>query len=1505
MDLNTDYRRRMLALNKTNPSLRVAAAPQPVQTPTLKPLTSANLPIPIVRQPAFVQQPTQQQVQTPTQPKGQFTFKQRADKGFDFFDPSGAKTTIEKYTQGTGTNGSALRKQLAAAGDPQSTKIVNAPQTKSTPKKPSFIEFLPQAASQFAQGVGGIFKSIFYDAPKTFVDQLGVAEKGKQTTASGGAGLNSPEAVQNQVDYINSEVGKALTRKEADAMIADLKGKSETAQDVLAKAENEMGIKYDPSAGAFATIDAISLVTGIPGIISAIRTAGKKVTADEVANTFEKQLGKPLSPEQKAVVESEINNPATTAPSAVKNEVLPDDDVRAIVEAGGTPPRPTAPIESALPESDLIAIREAGGTVPQVDAQAVLPKTMSDLSRMAKNSFENAPEGAKPGGIERAWGEIDNATAQPVRVRRTEEGDVVIEDGRHRVEAARKNGVEDFPIQDVSEEYAKKIDDIATAQTGTADNAAPAVKTTSPDLAQADISANADNVTDSAQTAVKQADTPLESNLLPSVTKSTIDAGKKGGEDFVMADAAHPRIKSITTRLNEIDSKLSNVAEGKTTLSRTEIRALKDERDRLIQDAQKPFEGDGITTPKSEMRVEDIAPGVDDPDTKAAIQRIIDELSPAQRAYNSKTKNLSQEKAARINSGNAAYETAGGGEAGVRAKLSKLRGQYSKSKYEPIAVDEKTSNHLLDKVEKSGLRDFEKLNTQNALRKIWGANPEAPTQADINYIRKFFNEEADGLGDEVAEGVSEALKGKDSIQDVVAKIAGLPRALMATGDFSGAFRQAGPLGSRHPKLWGEAIKESTKWTFSNKGFEKAMKEIVDSDNYALISDKLGVDLPGAGALADEGMFAAEYAEKIPGYGRAVKAFDRNYTGVLTKLRYDVANEMIKKAGGADNYVKQMRELYGDKADEAMRAYGEVINTFSGRGGKRGGILDQHMKTLSTTLFAPRLWAANLQRLNPAWYASLYKKNPAAAKLALQSQATFLTMAGSILGLATVAGATVGMDPRSADFGKIKVGNTRYDILGGQQQNAVLLARLITGQKVNSETGEVANTGEDFGSKTRMDLVTDMFENKANPLLGFGIRLMNAHADPNDPNKLVDEYGEEFNIPLELTKLTIPLGVQGAVDTSIDVGDPVKGIAMNVPSFVGAGVQTYGSIPTKDKAVDDSGKVTFKGKVEPDMVTDKDGKAVTDAKGNVVRIKFAKDASETEIKALKDEKLRTTLKDNFVKQQSSEDQALMKLSDDELKSYVKDKTISQAKSDKIASLKAQAEASIGTEDPDVTTDFAKDFYKTWNTKSEKEQKDWLDAEPDGNAQLVARQLNEDRASGLAEFKPSNRLSKLYYEYEKDINSHPEYTDIDRQNKAKAFQVGAAKLAYSTDQQDIYSEGGSDDLELLIDNGEISKEDLDKAIELDNQLYASGLTGSLKFSKKFRSTFGYASPGGGRGSGGGGGSDGSSSIDIASYLPSKTTSSAAKPEFSRSPRKQKIAFKTNTPKKSNSKKISITL
>ncbi|MGV9002401.1 MAG: hypothetical protein ACOH18_05615 [Candidatus Saccharimonadaceae bacterium] len=83
---------------------------------------------------------------------------------------------------------------------------------------------------------------------------------------------------------------------------------------------------------------------------------------------------------------------------------------------------------------------------------------VNDLSARAKNSLENDTTGQKPGGVVRSGQFVENANAKPVEYRTLEDGSVVIVDGRHTLEYAKQNGITDFPMKDVTADYAPKVD---------------------------------------------------------------------------------------------------------------------------------------------------------------------------------------------------------------------------------------------------------------------------------------------------------------------------------------------------------------------------------------------------------------------------------------------------------------------------------------------------------------------------------------------------------------------------------------------------------------------------------------------------------------------------------------------------------------------------------------------------------------------------------------------------------------------------------------------------------------------------------------------------------------------------------------------------------------------------------------------------------------------------------------------------------------------------------------
>ncbi len=386
-------------------------------------------------------------------------------------------------------------------------------------------------------------------------------------------------------------------------------------------------------------------------------------------------------------------------------------------------------------------------------------------------------------------------------------------------------------------------------------------------------------------------------------------------------------------------------------------------------------------------------------------------------------------------------------------------------------------------------------------------------------------------------------------KDTLGSILSTPRAAMATADFSAPLRQGAVLGSRFPREFAKAAKDSVGWFFRPGNYERAMYEITQRPSYALMkSRKLAVqaaeDLTGTEEQFLKNILESNLAKKV-GIGQVVSASNRAYTGFLTKLRADVFDRILNDGNEAGIKL-------GNKELDSLATY---INSASGRGdGKITNLVSK-----ANVLFSPKLWKSRIDTLNPGYYAKL---DPVARKYALQSAASFASIATTVIGLAALAGADVESDPRSADWGKIKVGNTRYDVLGGHQQNIRLAAQLLTGEKINSETGEVQTLGADrgFGKPSRLDILYQFIENKENPAVAFAGKML----------KGTDAAGKPYNKASEFGNLFVPLTAQGTYETAKDQGSIAKGLAMNLPGTFGIGVQTYGAKKEeKEKATTDA------------------------------------------------------------------------------------------------------------------------------------------------------------------------------------------------------------------------------------------------------------------------------------------------------------------------------------------------
>jgi len=140
---------------------------------------------------------------------------------------------------------------------------------------------------------------------------------------------------------------------------------------------------------------------------------------------------------------------------------------------------------------------------------------------------------------------------------------------------------------------------------------------------------------------------------------------------------------------------------------------------------------------------------------------------------------------------------------------------------------------------------------------------------------------------------------------------------------------------------------------------------------------------------------------------------------------------------------------------------------------------------------------------------------------------------------------VGSDWRSADFGKVKVGRTRIDIMGGFQQYIRMAGQLYTGEYVSSTTGKVLTLGEGYKPLTRLDILYRQIESKEAPVLSFITQML----------KQQSPLGEKLSIPKEIADRLTPMVLQDMYE--IAKTNPEL-LPLSALGIFGVGVQTYGS-----------------------------------------------------------------------------------------------------------------------------------------------------------------------------------------------------------------------------------------------------------------------------------------------------------------------------------------------------------
>lgn len=266
--------------------------------------------------------------------------------------------------------------------------------------------------------------------------------------------------------------------------------------------------------------------------------------------------------------------------------------------------------------------------------------------------------------------------------------------------------------------------------------------------------------------------------------------------------------------------------------------------------------------------------------------------------------------------------------------------------------------------------------------------------------------------------------------------------------------------------------------------------------------------------AEENM-GSRLAEKIPG----VRPSNRAFKTFLNRMRADTFDAIVGMKG---------RPL--EKAE--LEAVGNFVNVATGRG--NFGRFQGAVPLLGRVYWSPRLLLSQIQYLigKPLWSGSSWSR-----KVIAKEYGRYLAGTAALFTLAKLAGWEVGDDPTSADFGKVIIGNTRIDPMGGLAQVMTLAGRLAKGE---STDGKGRTKEKDAG-----DVLGKFNRSKLSPFMGTAWDIISGKQYSGEPTTIGTVARNVF-VPLSLRDLPDDIKEDGLA----------QALAMWVSNLFGISARSY-------------------------------------------------------------------------------------------------------------------------------------------------------------------------------------------------------------------------------------------------------------------------------------------------------------------------------------------------------------